>query len=315
MTAVIVPIKLGCLSWNWSRSCTLSAVKLRKKFIAVLFLFAVLAPACISGKQRESDSAQWRQIQAGSFLMGSMQYDPCCLANERPHSVTLTHDFLIMTTEVTQDQFQRLMGYNFSKNMAGPNFPVESLSWGEAAAFCNALSNKFGLTPCYVCQGAPPQVSCELASAFAGKNQYDCTGARLPTEVEWEFACRAETATALYSGGLTNCKSGPNADRIGWYINNSNGVSHPVRGREPNAWGLYDMAGNVWEWTGDWYQNTLNDETDPIGAPQGDNKVIRGGSILDLAASLRSGMRGYTPPETRDNETGFRCVRTYPNFH
>jgi sulfatase modifying factor 1 len=127
---------------------------------------------------------------------------------------------------------------------------------------------------------------------------------RLPTEAEWEYACRTGTETRYYAGN-----SEADLDRAGWYYNNSGGRTHPVRQREPNRFGLYDMHGNVWEWCSDWYGDyPTSSVTDPQGPSSGDNRVLRGGCWCSRARNCRSANRGRGPPGRRDDGLGFRLA-------
>jgi formylglycine-generating enzyme required for sulfatase activity len=258
----------------------------------------------------------WVRIQDGTFTMGSHPNEPCRFSNETQHSVTLSRVYQIMATEVTQGQFGAMMGYNPARfSGCGDACPMESVTWHEAAAYCNALSKKAGLPKCYVCNGSGAPAVCSLDTSLP--DIYSCAGFRLPTEAEWEHAYRAGTTTALYNGAITvSCKEAdPNAGEIAWYSANSGGATHPVAMKEPNAWGLYDMAGNVWEWVHDGSVTDLG--PDPVIDPWGDetqtDRVIRGGSWSDdltgLRAACREGLH-HPPADTRADLLGFRCART-----
>jgi formylglycine-generating enzyme required for sulfatase activity len=257
-------------------------------------------------------------INAGKFMMGSPAEEPCRESmigkKETQHSVTLTRAFELLKTEVTQGQFQTEMGYAPSSfKSCGADCPVETVTWHEAAAFCNALSVKTNQAKCYACSGTGSNVSCAVAAAYSGAKIYTCPGYRLPTEAEWEYAYRAGTTTALYNGPITSCSgSDPGAGAIGWYTWNAGFKPHPVASKKANDWGLYDMAGNVWEWCHDLYQIDLGSgpQTDPWGPTLGASRAGRGGSWINNAGGLRAAGRGLWPPGTPSNFLGFRCART-----
>jgi len=197
-------------------------------------------------------------IPAGNFRMGTpldflpSQSERSYLArSEKPHRVTLTRGFYMGKTEVTQAQWEQVMGYNPSlfKNV-GPEAPADTVSWDDCQDFCKKAGG----------------------------------GLRLPTEAEWEYACRAGTE-GRYAGEL---------EEMGWYVGNSGGTTHPVGKKKPNAWGLYDMHGNVREWCQDVYAIEYPDgaATDPTGpAKEGDYRAVRSGSWADYAFFCRSAVR------------------------
>jgi formylglycine-generating enzyme required for sulfatase activity len=186
------------------------------------------------------------------------------------------------------------MGTNPSQ-VKGPNLPVEMVTWFDAVEYCNRRSQREGLTPAYAISGTGD-------SRTVTWNR-SANGYRLPTEAEWEYACRAGTGTPYYSGN--------GVDAAGWYGANSSSTTHPVGGKQANAWGLYDMHGNVYEWCWDWYgYYTSGAQTDPVGASSGSYRVIRGGSWGDHAQNLRSAIRGYFTPTNRNSSLGFRLVRS-----
>jgi formylglycine-generating enzyme required for sulfatase activity len=242
----------------------------------------------------------WVRLSAGTFTMGSPPSEPERQSNETQHTVTLTRDFEIQTTEVTQSQFEEMMGYNPSSfSSCGSDCPVESVNWHEAAAYCNELSAGAGLSECYDCTGSGSSVSCSPSSAYA--TPYACSGFRLPMESEWEYAARAGTTTARY-GDL---------DAIAWYSSNSGSTTHAVAGKLANAWGLYDMLGNVWEWTHDWYDDYPSGSvTDPWGPTAGSHRVLRGGSWVSVAGYARAAFRNRITPDRRNFNFGFRPVRS-----
>ena len=239
-------------------------------------------------------------IPSGSFRMGNTGIY-AGNADEIPaHSVTLTKSFLMGKNEITQKQYKDVVGINPSY-FNGENLPVEQVNWYEAGQFCNKLSTLAGLTPCY--SGSGDSTVCD----------WNANGWRLPTEAEWEYACRAGSTTDFYNGDVTNDGTTPlddNLDRIAWYSGNSDNKTHEVGQKEANKFGLYDMSGNVWEWYWDGYKSyTSASETDPIGTLTGPFRGIRGGSWNMYANMCRSAYRYFTYPNTRFPYYGFRVVR------
>jgi formylglycine-generating enzyme required for sulfatase activity len=210
-------------------------------------------------------------IPAGTFTMGDGEY---------AHKVTLTQSFHLGQHEVTQEQYEKVMGATPS-NFKGPQNPVEKVSWDDAVEFCRKLS--------------------ELPEEKSGGYVY-----RLPTEAEWEYACRAGTKTK-YSFGDSKSKLGDYA----WYVKNSGDTTHPVGQKKPNPWGLYDMHGNVWEWCQDWHgAYPSSAATDPTGVASGSYRVLRGGSWFNYSDNCRSFIRGWDTPGGRDDLLGFRVLRS-----
>ena len=256
-------------------------------------------------------------IEPGTFMMGSSDKEEARYTNERQHKVTLTRAYEIASTELTQAQFQELMGYNPSERKDCPRCPVENVNWHEALAYCNAMSKKAGFTACYSCRGNGVDVKCGTAPAFRGAKIYDCPGYRLPTDAEWEYAYRAGTKTTYYNGDnspetrVTCREQDPIADEIGWYCQNSGLRSHEVGGKKPNAWGLYDMAGNVWEWCHDQYLAVIKRaQVDPWGISDSPMRVVRGGSWRYFSRGMRAACRAWYKPYYRGNKHGFRPART-----
>jgi formylglycine-generating enzyme required for sulfatase activity len=259
-------------------------------------------------------------VQPGTYVMGSPDNEPCSDSGETQHTVTLTHRFEVTATEVTQAQFQWVMGYNPSYFTAcGPTCPAENLTWHEAAALCNALSASKGLGPCYQCTGSGPPVTCLEAPGWSGAAVYYCPGYRLPTEGEWEYVARAGSTTAFCSGpnDPAQCQTcatvDPNLDAIGWYCANASSSTHPAAQKQANAWGIYDTEGNVWEWINDWWQGDLGlaAVTDPSGPSSGAaDRVMRGGAWTNFSDNARIADRGRNQPTARYNFLGLRLVRT-----
>jgi formylglycine-generating enzyme required for sulfatase activity len=226
-------------------------------------------------------------IPAGTFQMGS-DISPEEMAKryggkaewykrEHPqHQVTISRPFYLQTTPVTHGQWQQVMGKNpayFKK--CGKNCPVEDVSWNDAQEFIVKL-NRMEKTDKY----------------------------RLPTEAEWEYACRAGSTTRFYFG---DAEAG--LGKYAWYWNNSQKKTHPVGKKKPNAWGLYDMHGNVWEWCQDWFGGyPPGPVTDPEGPASGERRVLRGGSWVGFAWFARSAVRYYDFPDGGDL-IGFRVAR------
>ena len=221
-----------------------------------------------------------RLIPAGEFMMGSPGTEPNRDDDETQHGVSITKPFYLGVTEVTQEQYQKVMVTNPSK-VKGPQNPVERVNWAEAVEFCGKLS-------------AMP------AEKTTG-HVY-----RLPTEAEWEYACRSGTTTA-YGYGDDAFRLGD----YGWFRSNSDTKPHPVGEKKPNAWGLYDMHGGVYEWCQDWSgAYPSGSATDPTGATSGSYRVYRGGSWDYYAWSCRSAARYGGSPVYRSSILGFRVLRS-----
>ncbi len=256
-------------------------------------------------------------IPAGCFQMGTPKDDLCWTLNENRHQVTLTHNFFISETEVTQESFHSLMGYLPDGQITlCPACPVWA-TWTQAVTYCNALSQKDGYELCYYCKEPQGVYPCEPVSNFDGKKIYQCKGFRLPTDAEWEYAYRAGSNAAFYNDGLylnkacknSSCFDDVYASTIGWYCANSEKKIHPVGQKLPNAWGLFDMAGNLDEWCHDHYQADLggNGAIDPAITTPGYNVLTRGGSFSTNSWYLRGAAR---IPMRILGSAGFRCVRT-----
>lgn len=223
-------------------------------------------------------------LEAGTFLMGSQPQETSHYADERPqHEVQIDRPFYLGVFQVTQEEYQQVMGHNPSYFCAGgagkkkvkgldtASFPVEMVSWEEAVEFCKKLS----VLP----------AECEAGRVY-----------RLPSEAEWEYACRAGTTTPYYTG------SGEKAlTHTGWYANNSGCKIHPVGQKDPNTWGLFDMHGNVWEWCEDQYEYWRE-------LYYHFRRVLRGGSWCSDGWCCRSSYRRGEETDYRNRVIGFRVV-------
>ena len=227
------------------------------------------------------------KIKAGNFMMGSPEGELGRENDETQHKVTLTQDYWLGKFEVTQAQYEAIMGNNPSEYKGG-NRPVEQVSWNDAKDFCNKLNERY-------------------AGKLPAGYKFD-----LPTEAQWEYACRAGTTTALNNGTNLTSKDGKcsNLNEVGWYWYNNHGFAeHKAIGQKrPNNWGLYDMHGNVYEWCRDWRRSYTGDETDLVGPSSGSDRVVRGGAWDTSAMLCRSAAQFSFSPDFRDDDLGFRLA-------
>ena len=244
------------------------------------------------------------RIEPGEFTMGSPEDELGRFGDETQHRVTVTRAFALKATEVTQAEWRAVMGTDPSGFAdCGDTCPVEQVSWFDAVDYVNRVSDAEGLPRCY---------ADDADRTFAG---LDCTGYRLPTEAEWEYAARAGTQTAYHTGvnTQTDCNDDPNLNLAGWYCGNAANTTHPVGQKQVNAWGLYDMHGNVWEWVQDWYAAyPAGAVVDPAGPASGELRVRRGGSWYYAALFVRSARRDWHAPAFRGTDLGFRPSRSLP---
>ncbi|NQT12862.1 MAG: SUMF1/EgtB/PvdO family nonheme iron enzyme [Planctomycetes bacterium] len=236
-------------------------------------------------------------IPGGSFEMGSAKNEEM---DEPLHEVEVS-SFYIDECEVTQEEYQRVMGENPSRSK-GTSQPVEQIRWANAARYCNARSRLEGFRPAY----DPETWQCD----------FEADGYRLPTEAEWEYAARA--------GGKGDYSFGPSPRELkehAWFKENCTRRPQAVGSREPNAWGLFDVHGNVWEWCNDFYDEEYyakSPRKDPRGPETGENRVVRGGCWNSRPDECRSAYRQYENPGYTDvcfgkdthGFVGFRCVRS-----
>jgi formylglycine-generating enzyme required for sulfatase activity len=251
--------------------------------VAAAFAVAVTTPRAAQQKrqaparmpQRSAPTIEVVNIPAGSFTMGSTAE-----VDERPaHRVEITRPFAIGKYEVTQAQWTAVMGSNPSQ-FSGTTFPVERVTWAEAQMFVERLS------------------------AMTGRSY------RLPTEAEWEYACRAGEAGHFSFGNNERVLA-----RYAWFDANSREQPHAVGQREPNAWGIHDMHGNVWEWCSDWYAESYyasSQAADPQGPATGTHRTLRGGSYGSIASGCRSANRFFFSTDERYLASGLRVVLELP---
>jgi len=272
--------------------------KLTGLFLLIsIFVFAVLVNSC-TGKH----STKMVHINGGTFLMGSPgdEYDRDF--DETQNEITVS-SFLIGMYQVTQKEYRSLMKKNPS-HFKGDNLPVDSANWFNAIEFCNRLSKRDGLEPAY---------RYDELNVIWDRN---ANGYRLPTEAEWEYACRAGTTSPFSTGdNITSDQANFNGDFP--YVNEGHLVyletTTAVGSYPPNPWGIYDMHGNVFEWCWDWHDYYVHRQYfNPVGPDSGRNRVIRGGSWTNGGYVLRSAYRGIYIPSSSNERIGFRVARNAP---
>jgi len=253
-------------------------------------------------------------INPGKFYMGSPTGEFYRNSNETIHEVTMARGFSMSKYEVTQAQWIDVMGQGGDWTRYGSNYPISGISWYDVIVFCNKLSMKENLYPVY-------HINYNFDPSFWYNNSLPLdkvemefhNGYRLPTEAEWEYACRAGNGMQ-FNTGINITTDQANYDGYSPYNFNERGVYRakktPVGSFAPNAWGLYDMHGNVDEWCWDWYGDYSNNkQEDPTGPVTGTERVLRGGSYADTGANLRSAYRWKLPPASEYG--GFRLVRNW----
>ncbi len=221
--------------------------------------------------------------------------------NEEPIHQVRVSSFFMARTPVTRGQWRAVIAETpdeWEKDESDQALPATHVDWVQALTFCNSLSDREGLSPCY-------------RQEPAGSWQWDrgADGYRLPTEAEWEYACRADTGSRWFWGDKPD-----GADAHAWYRSNAQGRLQPVGKKAPNPWELHDMAGLVFEWCWDCFDRYPADQdlppTDPVGPVEGDMRVVRGGSFEGPPFGLRSALRGIVEPDFRRENLGLRGVRS-----
>ena len=236
------------------------------------------------------------EISEGTFTMGSPPWEEGRFDDERQHDVVMSRPFLVAKYEVTEGLWRRVMGIGPRGGAQGGDaYPVVQVSWYEAIELCNRLSEKVGLIPAYRVRGRD----------VAWDRSAD--GYRLPTEAEWELACRAGTTTRFCTGNQESSLA-----RAGWYRGNTASTIQPVGRTAPSPWGLFDMHGNVWEWCWDGYAEEYPTAmvTDPSGPASATSRVYRGGGCDAFARYCRSAYRNRSKPDRRLDSLGFRLFRS-----
>jgi formylglycine-generating enzyme required for sulfatase activity len=305
------------------------------KRFALCLAFVVLSGLCYA----QSPIEGFAYIRGGTFTMGSPTsgWEISLLSDERKevqHTVMLLDSFYMAKYEVTQKEWVELMGSNPSR-FRGANLPVENVSWYDAVEYCNRKSQREGLNPAYTIdrdQSDPSNGNGYDEVRWLVTWDQNANGYRLPTEAEWEYACRGGVST-LFSMGNTITTTQANYNGEYAYIDNVKGIyrerTWDVGSGAANPFGLFDMHGNVWEWCWDWYETSYTtgmsltvdptgtgdppfrlSRVNPTGAGSGAYRVLRGGSWYSIAQDLRSAARYRSAPSYRNSDFGFRLVRS-----
>ncbi len=278
------------------------------------FLIAAMLPLAGCGQQAASGGGMgagptvfagsasplaFVRLSGGIFEMGSPEEEG--LWDERPQHPVRLSAFMISETEITQAQWGQLRSDNPAR-VKGDNLPISGVSWCKALHFANALSLQEGLQPAY-----RNLADCETRTERVSWDR-QAQGYRLPTEAEWEYAARAGSTQAFSSG-----PSEADLAQVAWYDGNAERAPHPVATRQPNAWGLHDMHGNVYEWVWDrWAPYDAAPRSDPVGPASGVDRVVRGGSWFTPASAARAAFRCVFPPLSEGYDLGFRLARSAP---
>lgn len=280
--------------------------------ILLPFFVALVSTGCMIRENKDWDNpldpvnvgaSGMVSIPAGTFSMGSGSPIPE-RRDESLRQIRLSA-FLLDTVPVTQERWSAVMDTNPSAHQNCPNCPVENVTWFEAVVYCNKLSKRHGFDTVYTWSEMTRENRriIDLKDIVCHRNR---NGYRLPTEAEIEYALRAG-ATGTYPWGDDSLAYDPFA----WVFTNSNGKTHPVATKRANAFGLYDMVGNVWQWGNDWYriEYDIADTIDPMGPATGEQRVRRGGAYGFTVLYSTSANRGWLFPSHAMGDIGFRCAR------
>ena len=258
------------------------------KYFFGLILVGFLFLSCVPQKNEYKASGNMIFIKGGKFTMGSSSREQDRDIDEMQRRITVS-SFYIGKSEVTQKEFMELMNINPSA-FKDDSLPVENISWFYAIEYCNRLSMNEGLTPVYSSDGV---------NVIFNRN---ANGYRLPTEAEWEYACRAGKKSAYFTGKRITHRHANFGSNLG--------TTSSAGRQAPNPWGIFDMPGNVFEWCWDWHGFYDKDDLiDPQGPAAGSNRVIRGGSWANGENTLRSAYRNFFSPSSGNDRIGFRLAR------
>ena len=252
-------------------------------------IFVIVLILLLTGCSRSVAPKGMVFVEGGTFEMGSNDGDD----DEKPeHSVTVS-DFYIGKYEVTQGEYEAVMGKNPAGEYGtGDSYPVYYVSWYDAVEFCNKLSDKEGLNRCY--SGSGENIKCD----------FNVNGYRLPTEAEWEYAaCGGNKSNGYKYSGSNDLK------QVAWYSDNSGNKTHSVGETQANELGIFDMSGNVYEWCWDWYGDySSSSQNNPRGSSSGSYRVCRGGSWYGGASRCRTAYRSFRDPGNSSGILGFRLA-------
>lgn len=280
------------------------AISLLSVIVVVMFAVSYAEPADF-----QPEFSQFVHVEGGTFMMGDEFWDLWGWC--RPvHEVTLTYDFVMGKYEVTFEEYDAFCDETErsipeDRGWGRGQRPAFNVSWWDAIAYCNWLSEKEDLSVAYRLLGEPDEGQLLDEDGNVTEDVTLVKGYRLPTEAEWEYAARGGNKSEGYKYSGSN-----DVDNIAWFVGNSGYRTQEVGNKEPNELGIYDLSGNVWEWCTDrWYMYTHEAETNPYFSDEAP-RVIRGGALVTIADDVRVAYREYKRPAHEDYKIGFRLVRT-----